>query len=106
MTKYPLHPNGGEAAIKHWKEHRPKMYAELVRTGMLEEMAYNAQERTTDALARLISQGMPYDKAWESVREDWIYLPAGRADDAEPGRDAGATGRRPGDVELLGDRGG
>jgi len=78
MKKYPLHPNGGRAAIQHWKEHRPKMYAELVRTGKLEEAAYEAQERTTDALAELISQRMPFHMAWESVRENWIYLPPER----------------------------
>lgn len=66
---------GGIAAIQHWKKHRPKMYAELVKQGRLEEAAYNAQEQTGEMFADLISRGMPYFTVLESVRENWIYLP-------------------------------
>lgn len=64
------------AAAKQWKKYRPKMYQELVKTGQLESRANKAAEQTRDALADLISQGVPYDQAWESVREMWIYLPS------------------------------
>ena len=38
------------AAADHWKEHRPKMYQELVESGELEERTKQAAEQTKDAL--------------------------------------------------------
>ena len=34
-----------------------------------------AQNQTSDALHSLLYQGVPYEQAWESVREEWAFLP-------------------------------
>jgi hypothetical protein len=64
------------ATADHWKEHRPRMYQELVESGELEARAKQAVELTRDALAEAIAHGMKYDQAWPAVREMWMYLPA------------------------------
>jgi hypothetical protein len=68
--------NFGHLAKAHWKEHRPRMYRELEQSGQLEEALYAAQELTKDALANLLSQGVPDNQAWEAVRENWLLLPS------------------------------
>lgn len=74
----------GLMAEKHWREHQPRMVAEMERMGTLQEMLLEA-ERTTkdemDAMRRqLIQQGLipqqAHDQAWEMVREKYILLPA------------------------------
>lgn len=73
--RYPLGSLGLQ--IKdHWKEHRPTMYAALEQAGNLEASVYAAQELTLDALDELLNQGLPYNQAWESVREEWAFLPS------------------------------
>jgi hypothetical protein len=49
--------------------------AELEREGALDEAVATAADLTRDALAHLISEkGMPYDQAWELVREEWGFV--------------------------------
>ena len=61
----------------HWKEHRPKMYAQLQREAKLEESVYAAQELTGETLYRLtVEEKLPYDQAWELIREEWAFLPS------------------------------
>lgn len=74
-TKYPLHPRGGGAALKHWKEFRPKMYRELQKAGQLEKAAYAAQQLTVDMTWTLQSQGWTALEAWNMAKLEWIYLP-------------------------------
>lgn len=60
---------------RHWREHRPKMYAQLKQSGRLEQSIHLAAERTMDALTDLLQDKVPYNQAWEAVREEWAFLP-------------------------------
>ena len=51
------------------------MYRELEQRGQLHQALVQAQNQTSDALHHLLKQGVPYDRAWESVREEWAFLP-------------------------------
>jgi hypothetical protein len=52
------------------------MYAELQQAGQLQASVYEAQERTLDAMYQLqVEQNMPYDQAWELIRQEWAFLP-------------------------------
>lgn len=62
-------------ADQHWQEHCPRMYRELEDSGQLDEMLDAVQENTASMLKELIAQGMPYNQAWELVREQWLLLP-------------------------------
>ena len=66
----------GFQIVEHWKEFRPKMYAQLVASGQLEQRAKLAQDRTLEALHELMDQGQSYPEAWEAVRELWAFLPS------------------------------
>jgi len=55
----------------YWKEHRPKMYAQLQREGKLRGAGV-----TGETLCRLeVEENLPYDQAWELAREEWAFLP-------------------------------
>jgi hypothetical protein len=71
-------------ALRHWHEHRPRMYTQLYAQGNLLEMATAAYEATvddTDALRAELVQTQQYDEptaftlAQQIVRERYIYLP-------------------------------
>jgi hypothetical protein len=64
-----------EQAKAHWKEHRPKMYAELEKAGTLDEAAQRASDQTKDEFCQAIEDGMSPDGAWEAVRENHLFLP-------------------------------
>ena len=66
----------GQKIKWHWQEHRPRMYRELEQSGQLHQALQDAQGLTSDALHRLLQQGVPYGQAWESVREEWAFLPS------------------------------
>ena len=74
-----IRPDGREAL----GEHLPKMVAELEAKGQLHAMLLEAEEKTEaelDSLRRhFIQQGLTprqaQDRAWEIVRERYIYLP-------------------------------
>lgn len=78
LTRY------GLMAEKHWREFCPNLVKELEARGELQQMLYDAQEKTkdemTDLTAKLIRQGYTPDQAhrtaWEIVRERYILLPA------------------------------
>ena len=73
----------GLMAEKHWREHRPRMVAEMERAGTLHQMLLDAEEKTADEMdeirRKLIQQGLTpqqaHDQAWEMVRERYILLP-------------------------------
>jgi glucose-6-phosphate-specific signal transduction histidine kinase len=73
----------GLMAQQHWREHRPRMVAEMERTGTLQQMLLEAEEKTKDEMAALrtdlMGQGVTADQAhrqaWELVREKYILLP-------------------------------
>jgi hypothetical protein len=64
-----------EQAKAHWKEHRPRMYAELEKAGTLDEAAEKAATQTKDDLCSAIEDGMDYYAAWEMLRERYLFLP-------------------------------
>ena len=72
----------GLVAERHWREHCPKLVAELETEGRLRSALLKAQERTTADMDRLIrqfrKQGLTsqqaHDQAWELVREKYILL--------------------------------
>lgn len=74
--------NYGLMAERHWREHRPKMVAELEAENRLRPALLEAQERTTKEMDRLMrefrKQGQTpqqaHDQAWEIVREKYILL--------------------------------
>lgn len=65
-----------EQAKAHWKEHRPRMYAELQKAGTLDEQAEKAAAQTREELYSAIEDGMDYYDAWEMLRERYLFLPA------------------------------
>ena len=73
----------GLMAQQHWREHRPRMVAEMERTGTLQQMLLEAEEKTKDEMdairRQLIQQGLTtqqaHDQAWEMVRNKYILLP-------------------------------
>ena len=72
----------GRMAEKHWREFRPIMVKQMEATGELQEMLYEAQEKTKDEMAdltqKLIRENYTPDQAhrtaWEMVRERYILL--------------------------------
>lgn len=72
----------GQMAEKHWRQHCPKLVAELEAENRLQAALVEAQERTAADMARLIrdfrQQGLTpqqaHDQAWELVREKYILL--------------------------------
>ena len=73
----------GRMAETHWRQHCPRMVAELEAQGRLYPMLIEAEQMTEadlDALRRyFIQQGLTpqqaHDLAWEIVRERYIFLP-------------------------------
>ena len=73
----------GLMAEKHWREHCPRMVAEMERMGTLQKMLLEAETQTKDEMdtirRRLIQQGLTpqqaHDQAWETIREKYILLP-------------------------------
>jgi hypothetical protein len=54
--KYPLVALGLQIKA-HWKKYRPQMYAELEKSGHLQQSVYEAQERTSDFEDDLLGKG-------------------------------------------------
>lgn len=73
----------GRMAETHWREHRPRMVADLEAENGLQAALLDAQEQTTTDMAQLIRQfshqgltpQQAHDQAWELVREKYILLP-------------------------------
>jgi hypothetical protein len=61
--------------LKHWLEFRPKMCAGLKKKGLLLASVEAAAQLTGDAMGELLSQKIPYNQAWEMIREEWALLP-------------------------------
>jgi hypothetical protein len=72
----------GRMAETHWREHRPRMVAELEVENRLQGALLEAQEQTAADMERLIRQftrqgltaQQAHDQAWELVREKYILL--------------------------------
>jgi hypothetical protein len=74
----------GMMAEKHWREFLPKMVKKLESMGKLQQMLLEAEDKTEEELSalrrKLMNQGLTaqqaHDRAWETVRERYIFLPA------------------------------
>lgn len=60
----------------HWREHRPRMVAELEEQGTLEQAIETAANRTADAESAAIRNGTRPHEAMEMFREQWAFLPS------------------------------
>jgi hypothetical protein len=60
----------------HWREHRPKMVAELEKRGQLRKAITNAADRTANAESAAFRDGTPAPEAMEMFREQWAFLPS------------------------------
>lgn len=58
-------------AEKHWREHRPKMYAEMKKVGTLGKNLQDAAKQTLLEMHSLISSGMTETEAWHTTRETY-----------------------------------
>jgi hypothetical protein len=73
----------GMMAEEHWRKFCPKMVAGMEAKGILEEMLLDAERKTKDELYDLTMQfqqqkmtaQQAHDRAWEIVRERYIFLP-------------------------------
>jgi len=62
----------GEAILKHWREHCPRMVNDLTKQGRLDQAVLEAQETTGDLLFELVSvKKMDYQAAWELAMQEW-----------------------------------
>ncbi len=77
LTQYTL------LAERHWRTWLPRMVSELERTGRLHEMLLEAEEKTAEDMDSLcwhfLQQGLTpkqaQHRAWEIVRERYLFLP-------------------------------
>ena len=74
----------GLMAKRHWTEFRPRMVAQLIAEGRLEEALFEAQETTIDEMETLcrtlereqdLTPQQAETQAWEMIREKYILLP-------------------------------
>jgi hypothetical protein len=53
------------------------MFRALQRSGKLEQLVDSAVEQTWEAMERAVfDQKVPWDLAWEQLREEWMFLPS------------------------------
>lgn len=73
----------GWMAAKHWRQFPPKLTAELEAQGQLHAMLLEAEEQTVKELDSLrrhflqqgLTQQQAHDRAWEIVRQRYLFLP-------------------------------
>ncbi|MEI6391025.1 MAG: hypothetical protein WCT12_07960 [Verrucomicrobiota bacterium] len=73
----------GRMAERHWREFLPRMVSCLETAGLLQSALLEAEERTDAELDQLrrhfLEQGLTaqeaHDRAWEMVRERYLFLP-------------------------------
>ena len=66
----------GEAILKHWREHCPRMVRDLEKKNRLNQAVFETQERAGDLLYELTSvRKMDYQAAWELARKEWALPP-------------------------------
>ena len=61
---------------RHWREHRPKMVAELEADGVFRAVVEVAEQLTLIAEAEAIQSGTSPDEARELFRTHWAFLPS------------------------------
>lgn len=75
----------GHQIREHWEKYLPQKVARFQTEGRLHEALVEAQDRTTDYLVEARQQGIPYEQAWEAIREVYAFPPAeSQPEAAEP----------------------
>lgn len=59
----------------HLKEHRPKMFQELKKQGILKQTVEAMQNQAKERMMNLEEGGLQHHEAWEIVKED-VLLPS------------------------------
>lgn len=60
--------------LENWKQHSPKMWANLQAAGMTDKLAYVLQERMWVLMNALMKGGMPYTDAQEQAEREILML--------------------------------
>ena len=81
-------------AREHWKEHLPKMYARLEKSGQIEDALTKAAEATAAGIRALTMQGATWQEAWEQTRESYLFLPEEPEQQPKMPRSAGYLAHR------------
>ena len=84
-----------EKTREHWKTHRPKMYADLKKSGRLEEVLQETVDAADQQWIQLVSQGQDCEQAWETVKE-MLLLPS---EDDVP--NLGGSANEPAPIEAV-----
>ena len=64
-----------EKARSHWKEFRPQMYQDLLKSGQLEQALRKASDNANEEISELVSNGgLKLHEAHEIVLPRYIYL--------------------------------
>jgi hypothetical protein len=71
-------------AKNHWSQHRPKVYADLEKSGMLDEQAQKAAENAENELQLSVENGMDPHEAWSEARNNHLF-PPDEEDQPHPG---------------------
>jgi hypothetical protein len=67
-------PSGWEQdTLNHWKEFRPKMYQDLLRSGQLHQRVKEAVRDTKEELLNLQEKGVPWDHRPVRLRSTQPY---------------------------------
>lgn len=67
----------------HWEKFLPKMYADLVASGELDERVDEAATMTAEALSKAVGSGQQFHQAWEAIANEWAFLPAESDEESE-----------------------
>lgn len=65
-------PSWIRMADQHWKKHLPRRYAELKKTGKLDEALQQAANQTYLEVSQLEESGYSPDEAFQMVREQYL----------------------------------
>lgn len=68
------HPLGVRAEA-YWKEHRPRYYRHLKKSGELDEGLNAALNDTLKAMADLMQRGLQEHEAREAMLSEWLFPP-------------------------------
>ncbi len=75
----------GEAILRHWRAHCPRMVRDLRQQKRLDQTLFEAQERAGDLLYELVSvKKMDYQAAWELAMREWALPPGGTSPPPRP----------------------
>ena len=60
---------------EHLKNHRPKQYAELLKSGKLDAHLRKVDNQAADLFASYMGAGAGYDAAWDAAAREVLFPP-------------------------------